>query len=116
MPVAVSDVRRFDGKWLVTNSCKPTADAPGFAWQFLANVKDGVFKGVHGVVGKPDSIVFEGMIKADGEAEISADFTGGGAFPAGAKFAFTVAAKFEDSRGTGVRLGGRICDYVFAKQ
>jgi len=117
-----SDVQRFDGKWLGTARCKPTADAPGYEWQFSANVKDGVFTGLFGVVGKPNSFVFDGTIKADGEAEISVNgLTGTSATtpghpPVGTKFSFSIVGKFEDSRGTGNRIGGRVCDYVFAKR
>src|SRR5260370_22132885 len=46
---AASDVKRFDGKWLGTVSCKPTADVTSYEWQFFANVKDGVFQAVYGV-------------------------------------------------------------------
>ena len=120
IPPAASDVRRFDGKWLATASCKPTSDAPGYEWQFLANVKDGVFKGLYGVAGKPGSFAFDGKIQTDGEAEILVNvLTGPSALtpghpPPGTKSSFNIMAKFGDSRGTGVRLG-RICDYVFAK-
>jgi hypothetical protein len=122
MPAATSNVRRFDGKWLGTISCKPTADVPGYEWQFLANVKDGVFQGTHGVLGKPDSWVADGMIKADGQAEILVNaLTGASAVtpghpPPGTKYSYDIGAKFEDSRGTGDRLGGRICHFVFAKR
>jgi hypothetical protein len=122
IPPAVSDVKRFDGKWLGTVSCKPTADLAGYEWQFLANVKDGVFQAVRGVAGKPDSHVFNGKIKPDGEAEISVDARTGpsartsGYLPEGTKFSYDIVAKFEDSRGTGDRLGGRICHFVFAKR
>jgi hypothetical protein len=122
MSPAASDVKRFDGKWLSTFSCKPVADVPGAEWQFLADVKDGVFRGVHGIAGKPGSQVFDGKIRPDGEAEISVDGrTGPSAItprhpPPGTKFSYAIVAKFEDSRGTGSRIGGRICDFVFAKR
>jgi len=122
MPAAASNVRRFDGKWLGIISCKPVADGPGYEWQFLSNVKDGVFQGVHGVVGKPDSAVFDGKIKPDGEAEILVNaLTGASAStpghpPDGTKYFYSITAKFEGSRGTGTRLGGRICHFVFAKR
>ena len=122
MSAAASDVRRFDGKWLGTISCKAVGDGPAYEWQFLANVKAGVFQAVHGVVGKPDSAVFDGLIKRDGEAEISVDARTGasagtpGHPPDGTKYSYMVAARFEGSHGTGVRLGGRLCDFVFAKR
>ncbi len=122
IPPAASDVKRFDGKWLGTVSCKPTADVTSYEWQFFANVKDGVFQAVYGVAGKPLSQVFNGKIKPDGEAEISVDARTSlsantpGHPPEGTKFSYNIVAKFEDSRGTGIRIGGRICDFVFAKR
>jgi hypothetical protein len=122
IPPAVSDVKRFDGKWLGTVSCKPTAGVTGYEWQFLANVTNGVFQAVYGTAGKPLSQVLNGKIKPDGEAEISVDARTGpsantpGHPPEGTKFSYNIVAKFEGSRGTGDRLGGRICHFVFAKR
>jgi hypothetical protein len=68
------------------------------------------------------SLVFNGKIKPDGEAEISVDARTSlsantpGHPPEGTKFSYNIVAKFEDSRGTGIRIGGRICDFVFAKR
>jgi hypothetical protein len=121
MPAAVSDVRRFDGKWLGT-SCKPMPGVSGQEWQFLADVKDGAFQGVHGIVGKPASFVFDGIIKADGEAEIAVNgLTGPSAITPGhpspgTKFSFNIVGKFDGSHGTGNRIGGRICEFVFVKR
>jgi hypothetical protein len=108
-------MRRFDGIWLSSVHCKG-ADLIESQWQFLAQVKDGSFHGEHGEFGKPGSDVFDGIIKADGTAEISSS----GFSTLGTKYSLQMLAKFEDSQGTGVRLAGtagtRICDFVFTKR
>jgi hypothetical protein len=121
-PAQTAVVRRFDGKWISTAVCKATSDAPGYEWQFLGEVKDGVFHGVKGVIGKPNSFVFDGTIKPDGTGEITIlGRTGPSAAtpghpPEGTEFSSKIAAKFQGSKGTGICLGDRICNYTFAKQ
>jgi hypothetical protein len=121
-PSQTAVVRRFDGKWISTAVCKATSDAPGYEWQFLGEVKDGIFHGVKGVIGKPNSFVFDGTIKPDGTGEITIlGRTGPSAAtpghpPEGTEFTSKIAAKFQGSKGTGIRLGDRICNYTFAKQ
>jgi hypothetical protein len=80
--------------------------------QCLANVKDGVFQGTHGVVGKPVSWMARDTITAEGEAKISvtaligASATTLGHPPPGTKYSFEIVAKFDGTRRTGDRCGG----------
>jgi hypothetical protein len=123
-PVATSDARRFDGLWLATETCPRAADgALGFSWQFIAEVKGGVFRGQHGEVGKPDSQTFDGKIQADGAALISMTGLSGasaylpGGAPPGSPIRAIVIATFQDSAGSGTqRVPERTCNFVFAKQ
>ena len=115
------DVGHFDGTWFSRVVCTPTSDALGYEFQFVGEVKDGAFHGVHGVIGKPDSTSFDGAIKADGTAEITATGLTGDSktvsppSPPGTKFDYKIVAKFQGSSGTGIRFK-RHCDYVFVKQ
>jgi uncharacterized caspase-like protein len=122
MPAAASDVRRFDGTWLGSYTCPPAKGVGGFRLEFIADVKDGVFHGQFGEVGKPSSHTYDGKIKPDGTALITSNFlTGdpnvtGGHPPIGTPGSHLVTAKFEESSGTGTQLAiGRICNYSFAK-
>ena len=57
---------RFDGKWLTTVSCEASRDALGYSYRFVSEVKDGKLRGLHGLEGKPGSLLIEGKIAADG--------------------------------------------------
>jgi hypothetical protein len=120
-PSTSDDTRRFDGKWLGTISCKATPDrVAAYEYQFLAEIKDGAFHGVHGVSGQAGFASFGGTIKPDGAGEITATGLTGpdapGHPPPGTPYSYPITAKFERSSGKGIRLGGRICSFVFAKQ
>jgi hypothetical protein len=117
------DVDRFDGFWTVTLVCpkNPSLRLPGWAFQLSATVKNGNFRGLRGVEGKPGGEVFDGTIDPDGTTRIfvnglSRD-TASDPFhrPTGTKFQYAIAGKLEGSRGRGSRVD-RNCDVTFAKK
>jgi Caspase domain len=124
-PLPDLPAHRFDGTWLAGWECpRSTTDGtPGVTGQFIAEVKDGRFRGQFGEVGKPASMTFNGSINPDGTALISGlGLTGDPKFlvghpPAGSPQQIIVDAKFENLRGSGTQRGnGRICNYVFDKK
>jgi hypothetical protein len=122
-PSSTADIRRFDGTWLGTEVCKPMKDGTkGFTSQFIAEIKEGVFHSQHGPVGQPGTETYDGQIGPAGTAVITRKaFTGdpaaaAGHPPPGSLGYHVVAAKFQESSGTGHRTVPRICDYVFTKQ
>ena len=70
---------------------------------------------------KPSSLTLTGRIQADGTAALMAsglngksDYTVGFGQP-GEKFSYAVPARFEATRGTGLRTQGRTCRFSFVK-
>lgn len=123
-PASVTS-QRFDGRWLTTRTCPRSTDgALGFTQQFIADVKDGSFRGQWGEVGKPNSITYNGRIESDGAALISGKGLTGdpkeaapGRLPKGSPLALVVTANFWNSHGSGSQRGaGRICNFVFDKK
>jgi hypothetical protein len=112
----------FDGKWSVTQECEPAPDgARGFKWLYDATVKDGRLVGQYGTKDQPSSLTLTGRIQDDGTAALMAsglngksNFTVGFGQP-GEKFSFPVAARFEATRGSGLRTKGRTCRFSFVK-
>jgi hypothetical protein len=71
-PPAAPDARRFDGTWIGTLTCKSTPSGlPGFSFEIVGNVSNGVFHSQRGPEGKPGSQTFDGTIVPDGSAVIS---------------------------------------------
>src|SRR5438067_9841002 len=70
------DSHRFDGTWDVTVSCADTRDGgqlvKGYTFRVLAEVKDGRLRGEHGTEGSPGWLRLDGIVKADGSADINA--------------------------------------------
>jgi len=120
--VSPGEVSRFDGNWKITLDCPNTDTALGYYWEFPAQVRDGFLRGERGTEGGPASLRIQGTIQPDGSARLDAKgMTGDRKYntqnvPQGIPFAFTVAARFEGSRGTGRRTQMRPCDLTFAKQ
>jgi uncharacterized caspase-like protein len=122
-PSGTSDVRRFDGTWLGTIACPPVekGNVGGYTYQFIGEVKDGIFHAQRGEVGKPDSVTYDGKIKPDGSALISTKLLTGppattlGHVPSGTPGGFVLTARFQESSGSGVRTDGRICNFRFVR-
>jgi len=112
----------FDGSWSVTQECEPApGGARGFKWLYDAKVKDGVLVGQYGTKDKPSSLTLTGRVQPDGTAALMAsglngksDYTVGFGQP-GEKFSYPVSARFEATRGTGLRTQGRTCRFAFVK-
>jgi hypothetical protein len=117
---------RFDGAWNVAIKCSDHTEgktiARGYAFQFPAEVKDGVLHGQHKNKGAPGSLTLDGKIQPDGTADLKANgVTDEPEYTLnynarGTPYAYRVKARFEDSRGTGSRVEGRTCNYSFAKK
>jgi hypothetical protein len=119
--VTTSDVRRFDGLWLATETCQPTKDARGWTRSFVGEVKDGAFHGQFKVLGAPDSVTFDGTIQPDGTAWISGSGKTGppagvGDPPVGSTIHIVFPARLNESSGIGTRMSGdHPCNLVLVK-
>jgi hypothetical protein len=115
-------VRRFDGMWQIAIACQPSGKAEGYTLQFPAAVKDGNLHGLRGTEGKPESLILDGKIQADGSAEIFAHgLTGNsrytpGALPPGSPIGYRIQAKFEHTSATGSRVENRPCTFTALKR
>jgi hypothetical protein len=84
-------------------------------------VKAGRLVGQYGTKDKPSSLTLTGQIQPDGSAPLMAsglngksDYTLGFGQP-GERFSYPVSARFEATRGTGIRDQGRTCRFTFVK-
>jgi hypothetical protein len=122
LPQAPARAAPFDGTWSVTQECEPApGGARGFKWLYDATVKDGWLLGQYGSKDKPSSLTLAGRVQADGTAALMAsglngksEYTVGFGQP-GEKFSYPVSARFEATRGTGIRTQGRTCRFSFVK-
>ena len=113
----------FDGSWDVSVVCPPEKKgALGYNYEFVATVRDGALHGQRGIKGAPSSLTLTGNIGPDGTASLLADgFTGDPEYALGqvkkaTPYSYPVAARFEGRRGSGNRVGGRICSYSFSRR
>ena len=112
----------FDGAWSVTQDCPDVGDIKGYNYRYVARIKDGVLHGQYGIKGKPSSVTLEGRIQSDGTAVLKAKGISGitdyalTRLATGSAYSFDVTARFEGSRGSGNRVGGRVCNFTFVKQ
>lgn len=113
----------FDGKWQTTVSCSAARDALGYSFRFISEVKDGNLRGLHGTEGEPSSLLIEGKIDVDGNGKLyatgrtgSKEYVPGRDTPRGTEYSYNIEAHFKGSSGTGTRVEGRPCSFVFAKQ
>ena len=120
--VAAETATSFDGKWNVTLTCPPhheDDDAKGYVHRFGAEVKDGVFRGTHGMEGAPGWHYLSGAIAPDGTALLrldgivnNPDYSVNNAYR-GKPYSYRVWAVFEPRSGIGRRVGKRQCDFRF---
>jgi hypothetical protein len=122
LPFTSSQAASFDGAWSVLQVCDSTQEgARGYTWRYDAVVKDGHLVGQYRVKGQSPSMTLEGQIKADGSAAFIAEGISAGAdynvnfAQSQSRISFRVIAKFEDTAGTGSRVGVRTCKFTFAK-
>lgn len=121
-PAAV-DKKRFDGTWDATLVCPRTKDGVfGYAYQFVATVKDGIFHGEHGSPDKSPHFSFDGTIKPDGSSIITASgVTGDPKFAVrGVKrntpVIYHIETIFSGSKAAGKRLEIRECSLTCYKR
>jgi hypothetical protein len=122
LPFVSLHAASFDGAWSVLQVCDSTQEgARGYTWRYDATVKDGHLVGQYRIKGQSPSMTLEGQIKSDGSAAFiaegisaSADYNIGFA-QSQSRISFRVIAKFEDTAGTGSRVGVRPCKFTFAK-
>jgi caspase domain-containing protein len=115
--------RQFDGIWLINAVCPKTADGiESYTLDAVGDVTKNNFRAELGHKEKPGWFRMEGQIGVDGASRLQVDGTvlypksATAGQPLGAPFSYAVIAKFEKTRGTGRRVGGRQCDFVFVKQ
>lgn len=112
----------FDGDWTVSLTCATTPDgAYSYNYQFPAHVRENVLHGEHGKQNAGGWLVLDGTIGPDGNARLRANgLTNAPIFSVGHEdrltpYSYEVSAHFDATSGTGSRLTGRQCDFVFAK-
>jgi hypothetical protein len=120
---AAQDSQRFDGHWLTTVSCSAARDALGYSFRFSTQIKDGQVYGLHGTKDESGYLQIDGKIEADGTGKLyaqgrtgSKDFVPGRDTPRGTEYGYHIDARFEESKGNGVRVEGRPCTLQFDKR
>ena len=111
----------FDGDWAASWTCPNLNQYPGYAYQFVAQIRGGVLHGLKGVKGEPSSLVIDGKIDADGMAAFSGEIIVGSSLVGlgaarGSASDFYALGQFQHSNGTGRRLQGRPCSLMFERQ
>jgi len=111
----------FDGNWQTSWTCPNLGQYPGYSYQFVAQVKNGVLHGLKGVKGEPSSLAIDGKIEADGLAAFSGEIIVGSSLAGmgaarGTASDYYALAQFQHGNGTGKRLEGRPCSLTFERQ
>jgi hypothetical protein len=126
---ATPDAGRFGGRWNVTLVC-PKAPDGALPWtiEFIADVKEAMLHGEHGLKGQPGWLSLDGRIQPDGVANLEArGITGDARYnlnrtAQSVPFEHDVTAHFDGARGTGnwraYQSNGqfRTCDFTFGRQ
>jgi hypothetical protein len=122
-PPRIEDVRHFDGPWTATLVCESTSSGlPGWRYEFAGEVTKGIFHGQRGAAGKPGSERFDGMIEANGTANIVQVGLSGDSSkdpfhrPEGTEFRNRYAGSFDGSRGKLIRLNRTSCSIDLSKR
>jgi uncharacterized caspase-like protein len=114
--VTTSDVRRFDGVWVLDVACEKLPVGDAVARHILATISNGVFRGQQGQLGQPGGLTYEGTIDADGTLRaLAKGITARDFRPPNAKFSYTMVGRLEGAQGTATR-DDRDCNIKFAKQ
>jgi hypothetical protein len=123
LPGAARAGNTFDGKWLTTVSCDAFRDALGFSYRFVAVVKDGNFRGLHGAEREPGYLLIEGKIADDGTTKLyatdktgSKEYVPGRDTPRGTEYGYHIKATFNGAEVSGTRVEGRPSTLEFVKQ
>ena len=123
-PSALARSAPYDGHWTVTLACPPQAgedDAKGYVRRFPADVVNGQLRAEYGTRGEPGWHVLTGPIAANGNATLHLEGVVSEPRQAaryatrGRVYKYRVRAHFEPAAGSGKRLGGRACEFSFAR-
>ena len=118
----------FDGNWLTKLTCPAKGDTEGYTWQFPGAIQNDNFHAEHGTAGQPGYLLVEGPVAQDGSAKLSANgivasrkYARGVFAHEGESYSYSIKAHFKETEGTGTKgegLGivGRTCEFVFTKQ
>jgi len=117
------DGSRFDGIWRGTLLCEGTSSGlPGWKYDLVGKVTDGIFHAQIGEVGRPGSQTFDGTIKPDGTADIFQKGWSGDSRrdpfhrPVGTEYNNTYLTKFDGAKAIGTRANRPSCTVDFTKR
>jgi len=109
----------FDGAWAVTVDCPASPDGDvAFFYAFKAQVAGDVIRGEHGTANQPGWLRIDGVIQANGKANLqAAGVTGSARYGAdptkSAPYRHPVSAQFTAQHGAGSWTAGRVCNLTF---
>ena len=112
----------FDGSWTTVLSCPNARGALGYSFEFPATIRDDVLHAQKGTQGEPGWLQIDGVIGADGAANLYAKGLVGaapyavGERPAGTEYGYHIDAHFAAASGSGQRVEGRPCSVTFTRR
>jgi hypothetical protein len=122
---ACAQTSKFDGAWNIALTCPPHSssddDARGYTHNFTGQVVGGELSATHKQAGEPGWHFLHGKIREDGEATLRLEGIVNNPkyaineAPRGKPYTYRVRAHFEENRGSGERLTGRVCSFVFSR-
>ncbi|MES2938787.1 MAG: hypothetical protein V4864_13960 [Pseudomonadota bacterium] len=96
-------------------------DAKGYTHRFPGQVVQGELSATHGKEGEPGWHFLHGRLQADGEANLRLEGIVNNPKYAindaqrGKRYSYRVKARFDEARGSGRRLTGRVCEFAFSR-
>ena len=122
---ALAQGSSFDGPWNVVLTCPPhneeDDDAKGYTHRFSGTVVNGELSATHGQDGEPGWHLLHGRIKPNGDASLRLEGIVNNPRHAingaqrGKVYSYRVKAHFEPKSGSGQRVTGRDCSFVFSR-
>jgi hypothetical protein len=112
----------FDGAWSGTADCPASADgAPSIFYALKVQVSGDLLQGEHGASGEPGWLTVDGVIQADGAANLQVVGVRGSAPQYGAhappvrtqSYRLAVKAHFSARHGDGASDGSPACEFIF---
>jgi hypothetical protein len=118
-----SPLTGFDGFWLTTVSCEKKGDVLAYSYKFIGRVKNAIYHAEVGEGGNPGWATYDGTIERDGTVGIIVKgLTGGdsrytaGHIAPGKHWSAQYAGRFDEARGSALRIVDRTCHAEFVKQ
>jgi len=111
----------FDGFWQTTVVCEKQGNVDRWSYQFVGQVKNNTYHGDVGQEGKPGWATYDGTIERDGSVKIiHKGLTGPSAVSLGhvapgTPFSFPFSGRFQEARGSALRVVGRTCHMEMVK-